>query len=160
MNNPLTTEIHKGWKIYQGHLVKAVASLTDEQLALQISPNLRSIMTIAAHIIVARVWWLHFVLGEGSEELRPMVKWDEEGEPARTAVELVAGLEATWQVMDSALMRWSESDVDQVFTFDGYSGEESVTRKWVIWHLLEHDLHHGGELSFVLGAHGLPAINL
>jgi hypothetical protein len=33
-------------------------------------------------------------------------------------------------------------------------------RKWVIWHLLEHDLHHGGELSFVLGMHGLAAPDL
>jgi hypothetical protein len=23
--------------------------------------------------------------------------------------------------------------------------------------VLEHDLHHGGELSFTLGMHGLPA---
>jgi hypothetical protein len=27
-------------------------------------------------------------------------------------------------------------------------------------HLLEHHLHHGGELSFALGMHGVPAINL
>jgi hypothetical protein len=27
----------------------------------------------------------------------------------------------------------------------------------VIWHLIEHDLHHGGELSFSLGMHNLAA---
>jgi hypothetical protein len=28
----------------------------------------------------------------------------------------------------------------------------------MIWHLIEHDLHHGGELSFTLGMHRLTAI--
>ncbi len=28
-----------------------------------------------------------------------------------------------------------------------YNGEDQTyTRQWVIWHLIEHDLHHGGEL--------------
>ena len=159
MNNPLIEEMHKGWKNYQDHLVKAVAPLTAEQLALQISPKLRSVMTIAAHIIVARVWWLHYVLGEGSEELRQMADWDEEGS-MHTAVELVAGLEATWEVLESGLMRWSTADLNQAFAYEGRYGKSDRTRKWVLWHLLEHDLHHGGELSFVLGAHGLPAIDL
>jgi uncharacterized damage-inducible protein DinB len=30
----------------------------------------------------------------------------------------------------------------------------------VIWHLMEHDLHHGGEISQVLGSHGIPALDL
>jgi hypothetical protein len=30
----------------------------------------------------------------------------------------------------------------------------------VTWHVIEHDLHHGGELSFSLGAHNLPAPEL
>ena len=36
----------------------------------------------------------------------------------------------------------------------------SFTRQWVIWHLIEHDLHHGGEISLTLGAHELTAIDI
>jgi hypothetical protein len=36
----------------------------------------------------------------------------------------------------------------------------AVARRWVVRHLLEHDLHHGGELASSLGAHGLPAPRL
>jgi uncharacterized damage-inducible protein DinB len=35
-----------------------------------------------------------------------------------------------------------------------------VSRSWVIYHVMEHDLHHGGELSLTLGIHGLPSPNL
>jgi uncharacterized damage-inducible protein DinB len=34
------------------------------------------------------------------------------------------------------------------------------SRQWIIWHVLEHDIHHGGELSFLLGMYGVPAIDL
>jgi uncharacterized damage-inducible protein DinB len=34
------------------------------------------------------------------------------------------------------------------------------TRGWIIWHVVEHDLHHGGELSLTLGMHGVPALDL
>jgi len=27
----------------------------------------------------------------------------------------------------------------------------------VVWHVLEHDLHHGGEISLMLGLHRLQA---
>ena len=32
--------------------------------------------------------------------------------------------------------------------------------KGIIWHVLEYDLHHGGELSLSLGMHGLAAPDL
>jgi hypothetical protein len=35
-----------------------------------------------------------------------------------------------------------------------------MIKRWYNWHAIEHDLHHGGELSFALGMHGLPAIDL
>ena len=34
------------------------------------------------------------------------------------------------------------------------------SRQWIIWHLIEHELHHGGELSLTLGVHGLAAPDL
>ena len=37
---------------------------------------------------------------------------------------------------------------------------ETVTRYWVIWHVLEHDLYHGGELSNTLRSHGLEGLEL
>jgi uncharacterized damage-inducible protein DinB len=79
--------------------------------------------------------------------------------PARTAPELVSGLEMTWQVLQEALDRWSVADLEEIFP-PSFPGEESFTRQFVLWHLIEHDLHHGGELSFVLGMHGLKGIDL
>lgn len=150
---------YPGWERYQTHLVTAIAPLTPEQLSLRVAPHLRSIMVLAAHIISARVWWFHFVMQEGSSDLKPMVEWDDDGAPVRTASELVDGLNVTWAVIRAGLDRWMPADMGQVFQRPG-DASKSYSRVWIIWHVLEHDIHHGGELSFALGAHGLPAIDL
>src|SRR5947209_4669960 len=145
--------LYKGWDVYQGHLVKTLAPLSPEQLGLRAAPNLRSIGVIARHIIGARANWCYYVLQEGGDQIFSFCEWDQSDQPAQSADELVSGLETTWKVIEDALARWTTADLDEPLRYvDEETGEEEVfTRQWVIWHLIEHDLHHGGELSFSLG---------
>ena len=92
-------------------------------------------------------------MGERISALTPMEGWNVADAPPRTAAELVGGLEAAWHMIDDALHRWKTSDLEQKFRL----GETSVSRQWIIWHVIEHDLHHGGELSLTMGMHGLAA---
>jgi uncharacterized damage-inducible protein DinB len=150
---------YENWKLYQDRLKEAIAPLTDEQLALRAAPGLRSIGELAAHIIGTRIGWFAYVLLEDPGEVGT-VRWDKPGAPVRSAAELVRGLDLTWQMIADRLERWSDADMEQTFT-DDWDGEEvHLSRAWIIWHLLEHDLHHGGELSLTLGMHGLQAPDL
>jgi hypothetical protein len=36
----------------------------------------------------------------------------------------------------------------------------SISYQSVIWGTLEHDIHHGSEVSTTLGVHGLPVLDL
>ena len=38
---------------------------------------------------------------------------------------------------------------------NGTARQYEVSRSWVIYHVMEHDLHHGGEVSLILGMNGL-----
>ena len=145
------------WSTYQSHLVTALAPLSAAQLALGAAPQLRTIGILAAHIIAARVWWFHYILGEGSPDLAPMVHWDDDGAPPRSAEELVGGIAATWQVMQEAMARWTPAELTEVVRREVRGKERVYARRWVVWHVMEHDLHHGGEISLVLGMHGLAA---
>ena len=113
---------------------------------------------LAAQIIAARVRWFHRVLGEGSPYLAPLKAWDDDGQPQRSCAELAAGLEATWALIQDCLNRWTPANLDDAVAARG----ETLTRQWVIWHVVEPDLHHdhGGELFFTLGMHGLTAPEL
>ena len=152
---------YKGWDVYQQHLVEAVAPLSAEQLNLEAAPHLRSALQIATHIVSVRAGWTHYVLQEGDEELAAIAEWGRPGQPAKSGAELVAGLETTWRVLQDSLARWSPADLDEVLHDTDENGEDvPVSRQWVIWHLIEHDLHHGGELSFTLGMHNMKAIDI
>jgi uncharacterized damage-inducible protein DinB len=88
------------------------------------------------------------------------MEWGQRESPSRTAAELVRGLDATWAFIESRLQRWTPADCAMTFP-DEWDGQVyDVTRSWVIYHVLEHDLHHGGELSLTLGVHGLAAPDL
>ncbi len=157
-DNFALTTFYTSWKEYQDRLIAALAPLTAEQLTLRAAPELRSVAENAAHIVGCRAGWFTHFLGEDADaEVKATMSWDEPGAPARTATELADGLALTWQLMADCLARWSPTDMQQTFP-DDWDGEQvQLSRAWVVWHVLEHDLHHGGEISLTLGMRGLQA---
>ena len=147
----------QGWQNYQQQLSSALARLSAEQLALRAAPNLRSIDELARHIISVRAGWFHFQLEEGGENLVAFLTWSEPESPPRSADELVSGLEKTWQVIQEVLGRYTLADLQSTVQDEWEGQVYTITRGWVIWHVMEHDLHHGGELAYSLGMHGLIA---
>ena len=150
--------IYTGWHTYQTLLARALTPLSPEQLALRAAPTLRSIGEIVTHMIGARARW--FMMDEGDNGFAVFATWDRQGMPNRTAAELVDGLETTWQHMQDAIARWTPADRQQTYPGEEPDEPAAITRQWVIWHLIEHDLHHGGEISLTLGLHGLSAPDL
>ncbi len=152
---------YKGWDIYQSHLVRAIEPLTAEQLELRISPNLRSIGLLAKHIVRTRANWLALAISEGGpdKDVAAIAKWQHDGDIPSTA-ELVRGLEVTFRAWQECLERWTPEDLEYIFRGEWRGEPYELSRQWIIWHVIEHDLHHGGELSFSLGAHGLAAPDL
>lgn len=156
---PSLAVLFKGWDNYQQLIANAVAPLTPEQLAWS-APNQRSIYTLVAHIIGARARWFYRMMKVGGPELGELAAWDRPDQPTRTAAELVQGLETTWNVMQDSLSHWTAADLDYVYE-EEYKGQRyQLTRQWIIWHVIEHDIFHGGELSFALGMQGLQGLDL
>jgi uncharacterized damage-inducible protein DinB len=148
--------VYKGWDDYQVSLVRAVAPLSREQLAYRPAPHLRSVGEIASHIIGGRMQWFHFTLGEGSAEFASQVAaWRPQDAIEEKPAELVRWLEATWQMIEDALNRWSVTDLAQTYPLPYKGKNYTLTRQWMILHVLAHDFHHGGELALALGMQGI-----
>jgi uncharacterized damage-inducible protein DinB len=145
--------ILQGWQEYQNQLVVVVRPLISEQLALRVAPNLRTAGEIAAHLIASRVDWFFTILKEkaGNDELDAIGQWHRGSQPARTAAELAHGLEVTWDLIHDAISRWTPAELTESIVLPWIGPKYPITRSWVIWHVLEHDLHHGGELTQTLG---------
>jgi len=156
-------QFYRGWDTYQQLMERALAPLSVEQLATTApAPHLRTVGLIARHVVGARARWLRHTLGEGGEDFEDLGAWDDDDQPERSGAELVEGLRRTGDVIAAGLARWTAKDLETNFpnTSPEPGEPEAFSRQWVIWHLIEHDLHHGGEISLILGMHGLAGIEL
>jgi uncharacterized damage-inducible protein DinB len=172
---PALQPFYDGWSNYLGLLRAAIRELTPEQLALRPAPRLWAVWQLAGHMAGNRAYWFHDVLGEGDPAIRDMFRvasttvpdlpledagWEDDEDHPRGLAELVEAFDLTWTMVAHCLQRWTPDDLAVEFSRHRPAGTRTFTRQWVIWHLMEHDLHHGGEISLILGSHGLPALDL
>ena len=141
----------ESWQDYQEALKRAIAPLTEEQLQRRLIPGLRTSGEIAEHIVFGRALHLHRTLRQGVAELTPFLRWEDADDPPHTAAEILHGLELTWRFITACLMRGSPTDT---------ISKKEVSIMQTIWGLLDHDLPHAGELSLLLGADGLPGVEI
>ena len=141
----------ESWQDYQESIQRAIAPLTEEQLQRRPIPGLRTSGEVAEHIVFGRALHLHRTLGERGAELTPLLRWEDADDPPHTAAEILHGLELTWRFISAYLMRGSPGDA---------ISEEEVAIMQTIWGLLDHDLPHAGELSLLLGADGMPGVEI
>ena len=157
----LMPSIHQGWYEYQQTLIEALTPLTLEQLGLRPAPDLLSVGEIAVHIVQTRAAWFYFIMGDGGEEFKTIGKWKVREEISGNKEEILKGLETTWTRMQEIIKGWTAEDWEMTWPDEeDESTPDNLTRPWIIWHLIEHDLHHGGEISIILGAHGLGGLKL
>jgi hypothetical protein len=151
---------------YRSRLVDGIRDLTAEQLALRAGPDHDPIWALAAHCAGTRVYWLCGILGEPGADTTPFPDalsgfgWEDEPDHPRSAAELVVALETTGAIVERCLDTWTVDMLE--VAFERRSGDVSRmhTRRSVLLRLLSHDAFHSGEISQVLGVHGLPAIDL
>jgi uncharacterized damage-inducible protein DinB len=160
-NTDSVAPFYAGWEWHNALLIKAIRPLTEDQLALRPGTLPNQAWQIAAHIATNRVFWFHDVLHEGGDDLQQYADWEDEPAHPRSAAELVGALTATWDFVAECLARWTPAMLDESFERRRRNGMVvRHTRQWVTWHLLEHDIHHGGEISLILGMHGLEGLDV
>jgi uncharacterized damage-inducible protein DinB len=76
------------------------------------------------------------------------------------AAALVDWLELSWQMIDQTLKAWKVADLLKSFRYVWMGTAYAMTRQWIVWRILSHDIHHGGELSLMLGMQGIEAFEL
>jgi len=153
---PTLDVIYENWRNYNDKLRAAVAPLTDEQLRLQPAPGMWPLGQILQHIVSVRAGWFSGTLQDDDEAMAAYMEWGQYDSPARSAAELARGLDETWAFIESRLRRWTPEDRAKTFPDEWEGVVSDVSRSWVIYHVLEHDLHHGGEVSLLLGMNKLP----
>ena len=158
---PSLREIFSGWDGYQRSLTAAVAPLSPENLRYRPTAERRSVGEIAAHIAFGRLDWFQRMGAAGTAALvlQAAPFWKPWGEINAAIAEdptaIVHWLDATWAMIESNLTQWTTADLNWSYRQD-YGGKTyAVSRQWVVWRVMAHDLHHGGQLSVLLAAQGI-----
>jgi uncharacterized damage-inducible protein DinB len=165
------TRFYRGWEAGNANVVKSLRSLTNDQLQLRPAPGQWAIWQLAAHTAGARAYWFGH-LGESEEELAPLLGdpqtgmgWEDVEDHPRSADELAWAFETTWKMIEDRLGCWTPDILDDRFSRElgSWAGplagqRQGFSRQDVIWRLIAHDGQHSGEISLILGMHGLPPV--
>ena len=164
MTAPTVFDFYAGWEQHNAMLVKRLAPLTEEQLLWSPGKDLWCIRMLACHIVGARAWWWNAWMGEGDEELKKLIPMDDDSDVTKPdAATICAALDKSWHDVSSCLRRWTDADLSK--EFQRPVPRPDGTRPWrdrrfIIWHVAEHDVHHGGEISLILGMHGATGLDM
>ena len=142
-------ELFSHWKEVRQGLYAALDLLADEQLAFVPREGLWSLRTVALHIATAEEGWFRYI---ATQELAEWPEVDESDYP--TVASIKAILTQVHERTEAYLQTLDIADQDQVITT--FWGAQ-VSLRWIIWHVLEHEISHRGEIYLMLGLMGMEA---
>lgn len=123
--------IYENWRSYHEKLRHCIAPLTNEQLLLQPAAHMWPVGQLVQHIISVRAGWFSGTLQEDDDGMNQYMEWGQRESPARSAVELVRGLDETWVFIEARLQRWTPADRAKTFPDEGEDQVYEVSRSWV-----------------------------
>ena len=154
------------WPHYNHRLRESVASMTEEQLAIQPSPDRWPVWATIGHALCQRVFWLCDFAGEPGAETTRFTNaafdcpGDDDLEHVLGSRDLVGAVDDTFRIVDGCLDRWTIDMLDEVISHPEWGEDRTHTRGWVIQRVFSHDVYHCAELNETLSAAGLPQIDL
>jgi len=140
------SEMFSHWDQVRGSLLVMIDRFNQEDLTFSPFKDSWSVGQIMLHIADCEDNWLHGVV---RQEVKPWIFYGLADYPSREAIREM--LERAHNRTIAFLDSLEEDDLDKVYKI---SDGESYTLRWIIWHVLEHEIHHRGELSLALGLLG------
>jgi hypothetical protein len=153
------------WSDYNRALRDVVASLTEDQLATQPSPDRWPLWASVGHLACQRVFWLCDFAGEPGAETTRFTNagydcpGDDDLEHVLSANDLVEALDSTFRIVESCLDRWTLDALDEEIRRPEWDDSWVHKRGAVIQRVFAHDIYHSAELNEALGRAGLPLID-
>jgi len=143
-------EMLKYWSIVREDLFQALDQVSDEELHFRPREGLWSLGEVARHIAGAEDGWFGHVVWQQYAD------WPPESNHAETPT--VDSVRALLTEVHERTVSYLEplSDQDLETIIKAPWGNEFPLR-WVVWHVLEHEVHHRGEIFLMLGLLGREA---
>jgi DinB superfamily len=154
------------WPDVNQRLLKRVAKLSPEQLAIVPGPGRWPLWASIGHLACQRIFGLCDVAGApgAPESPFPNAAWncpgDDDLERVWTADELVDALGRTFSIVDHCLDTWTLASLDEVVRHPEWGHDHERSRGASLERTFAHDVWHIAELNEALTAAGLEQVDL
>jgi len=141
------------WKHVRTGLLSAIQKFNDDDLAFKPFRTSWPAGQIMLHIAEAEDGWFRYAVMHGLE------KWPDGYTLANypTRESITAVLAAVHLHTEQYLESIHEDEAGQVITVPW---GENLPLHWIIRHVVEHEIHHRGELSLILGMLGREGLDV
>jgi uncharacterized damage-inducible protein DinB len=137
------------WQSVRRGLIEALDMLNDEQLQFVPRKGLWSLGQVACHIADAEDGWFRYV---ATGELGEWPQFEAEEYPTVESVKRL--LTEVHDRTEVYLTNLDDADLEQIILAPWGS---RFPLRWIIWHVLEHEISHRGEIYLMLGLMGMEA---
>jgi uncharacterized damage-inducible protein DinB len=146
------SQVFSHWGQVRSDLLVTIDMFSEEELTFAPFKGSWAVGQIMLHIADCEDNWLHGVV---RHEFQPWLFYNLDDYPTKAAIKEV--LERAHLRTIALLESLDEDDLDEKYkTPDG----QSYRLRWIIWHVLEHEIHHRGELSLALGLLGREGLDV
>jgi uncharacterized damage-inducible protein DinB len=143
-------EFFKHWDEVRTNLFRALDLLSDDQLDFVPREGLWSLGEVARHIANAEEGWFRFGIAREYDEW-PAAYPAADYPTVESVKTLLTEVHArTLSYLDTLSMADLEKKIKAPWGDD-------FALFWIIWHVIDHELHHRGEIYLMLGLMGMEA---
>lgn len=141
------------WEEVRSGLLETLDKFKAEDLDFQPFEDGWSVRMIGVHIANTEDGWLRYVIQKVIDE------WPEWPDLEATAD--VGAIKHKLNEVHPSTMRYlGELDVDDLDQVIDAPWGGKLKLGWCFWHVLEHEIHHRGELSLILGMLGREGLDV
>ena len=137
-----------------------VGHLSKEQLFAVPVEGEASIGSYLMHLAECDLYWLEVLSGiQQPDELKTKCyynKWFDSGEecdPPKSELEVNEYLDVNTSARKNFLnyvSTLSDSDLEEIIIQKGRTKDYEISKKWIIYHILEHEAHHRGQIFMLI----------
>lgn len=141
--------------------LRGIEGLTKEQLFQPPIEGEYSIGAYLMHLAEAEVYWLQVISGSKVDvDIKEKIyygKWFDpskgEVEDPKKPLEVKEYLEALREVREllrNYIFTMKDIELEGIVVQKWEGGEEKIPKKWIIYHLIEHEAHHRGQMMMLI----------
>ncbi len=148
----ILADLFSHWETIRSEMIDGVSALTQEQLDWIPTGWKNSIADLLRHISEAELWWL------GNVVLKENNYRDLTATLAPDLKAIIKELEISHNYVLDVLKSKTFDNFKEIFQIPGSEKKQSF--QWILWHTIEHEMRHRGQIFMLMRMQGITPPNV